>query len=221
MVMLLKGPPIDELVVTENGLRFITTPGTGPGIGLFLDHRANRKRIRSLAGGKRVLNLFAYTSGFSVAAAAGGAASTVSVDLSATNLEWGQRNFAANGIDRKNHAFIRGDASDYLNRARRQGCLFDIIILDPPTFSRTRKPKRSFEIKKNLAGLIAESASILSPRGHMLVATNSRKLSIPWLIEQVGRGAGGRPFETVAKPRLPADFAPDPDHQKTILVRFG
>ena len=111
-------------------------------MGLFLDQRDNRRRIRAQARGKDVLNLFAYTCGFSVAAAAGGAASTVSVDLSPKALEWGRANFALSHLDPSDHQFIKSDAFDYLRRAARQGKRFDIIILDPSEL-RPRQERQS------------------------------------------------------------------------------
>lgn len=221
-VSLLHGEPVSDLIVRENGLRFIIHPESGLSAGLFCDQRDNRRRVRSHARGKQVLNLFAYTCGFSVAAAAGGAASTVSVDVSVRNLEWGKRNFAANDLSLEDHLFIRDDAFEYFKRARRQQRRFDLMILDPPSFARSKKPRRAFEIKKHLGELIAESLTVLARDGQLLISTNNRQLSANWLAEQVTAAANraGRRFVVESRPQLPVDFAPDPAYQKSIWVRF-
>ncbi len=209
-----------ELTVLENGLNFVVRPYDGYSVGLFLDQRDNRRRIRELAAGRRVLNLFAYTCGFSVAAAAGGADETVSVDLSVRHLEWGKQNFAANGINLDRHIFIRSDASSYLGRSARQERAFDLIVLDPPTFARMKKPRRTFTIGTGLRPILSEALAVLKPGGQLLVSTNSREHSARWLHTQVAEAAGGRRFDVVDAPPLPADFASDPDYAKSLIVRF-
>ena len=186
---------------------------------MFPDHRDNRRRVRQMSDGADVLNLFAYNCGFSVAAAAGGAKSTTSVDLTVGHLEWGKRNFAANGIDLDGHTFIRSEAFEYFKRARRQKRQFDLIIIDPPTFARSKRPKRTWEIKRDLGKLIAEALTVLRPGGQMLIATNNRLLSANWLIAQFEHAAQ-QPFRLVARPTPPPDFAPDPAYQKSIIVRL-
>jgi len=111
---------IEEYAVLENGIRFLVRPHDGHSTGLFLEHRDNRKRVRRLAAGRNMLNAFAYTCGFSVAAALGGAAGTVSVDVSKKYLEWGKCNFAANELNLADHRFICSDIFDYYRRARRR-----------------------------------------------------------------------------------------------------
>jgi 23S rRNA (cytosine1962-C5)-methyltransferase len=200
-------------------VRYLIKPGAGVAVGLYLDQRENRRRVAKLASGKDVLNLFAYTCGFSVAAASGGARSTTSVDLAVGNLEWGKENFAANDIRLDDHSFIRGDAFEFFKRAQRQERLYDVIVIDPPTFARAKKPRRTFEIKKNLAELIEQAGALLRPEGHMLISTNYRQVSLAWLIAQVEHALAERPFRIVAKPKLPTDFTADPGFQKSVLVR--
>jgi 23S rRNA (cytosine1962-C5)-methyltransferase len=220
-IQILKGEDVEETIIEENGLRFLVRPARGLHVGLYLDQRDNRRRIRQLAAGKDVLNLFANTCGFSVAAAAGGAASTTSVDLSLANLEWGKRNFELNGLDLTAHRFIRSDAFEFFARARRQERSYDVIIADPPSFARLKKPKRNFEIRKHLVDLLAEALELLRPGGIVLVSTNSRLLSQRWLLEQLEAAAGDRPFRVKAKPALPVDFAADPPFQKSVMVEFS
>ncbi len=216
----LLGQPVPEqFVVTERGLRFAIRPFEGLSVGLFLDHRENRTRVRSMAEGKDVLNLFAYTCGFSVAAGAGGAKSTVSVDISSKYLEWGQANFELNGLDLTDHRFFTADAADFLKRAKRQDMQFDLILLDPPTFAHGRKRKQDFSITRDLADLVAASMTLLRPDGVLMVSTSYRRLSMAGLRERIKEGAGGRKYKVLETPRLPVDFAADPDHAKTIFIR--
>ncbi|MBN1510697.1 MAG: class I SAM-dependent methyltransferase [Phycisphaerae bacterium] len=218
----LVGAPADEeFVIQERNLRFRIRPTSGPNVGLFLDQRENRRRIRELADGRRVLNLFAYTCGFSVAAAAGRAASVTSVDLSKSRLETGKENFRINGLPLEPHTFVCSEVFAYFARARRQDRLFDLIIIDPPTFARAKHPKRSFTLEKDLRPLVAEALTLLAPGGLLLLSTNSRKASKRWLLDQVSAAAGPRPFAVTGAPPLPDDFAVDPDHAKSVLVRFS
>ena len=148
-------------------------------MGLFLDQRENRKRIlhnRIVPGfpvfsespaGAGVLNVFSYTCGFSVCAAKAGT-TTVSLDLSQKNLDWGRENFRLNNIDPEEHDFIYGDAFDWLKRLVRRGRLFDLIILDPPTFSRSKKTG-TFQVVRDY-GTLVELALPLLRRGGMLLA---------------------------------------------------
>ena len=170
-----------------------------------------------------MLNAFCYTCGFSAAAAAGGAAQVVSVDLSQKSLEWGKRNFTANGLDPDKHLFICSEIFDYFKRARRQKRSFGLVILDVPTFARSRRPPRTFSVAADLRPLIVEALTLLTPGGFVLCSTNSRTQSAAWLGEQIAAAAAeaGRPFQITARPSLPLDFAADRDYAKTVIVRFG
>jgi 23S rRNA (cytosine1962-C5)-methyltransferase len=216
-------PAPQEFAVCENDLRFLVRPYDGYSTGLFLDHRDNRRRVRELAGGRRVLNAFCYTCGFSVAAAAGGATQVVSVDLSQKSLEWGKRNFTANGLHPDKHLFICSEIFDYFKRARRQKRSFDLVILDVPTFARSRRPPRAFSVAADLRPLIVEALTLLTPGGFVLCSTNSRTQSAAWLGEQIAAAAAeaGRRFQITASPPLPLDFAADRNYAKTVIVRFG
>jgi 23S rRNA (cytosine1962-C5)-methyltransferase len=215
------GKPGDaELIVRENSLRFIIKPHDGYLSGLFLDQRDNRSRVRSLAKGKRVLNTFAYTCGFSVSAAAGGAAHTASVDVSKKSLEWGKANFAANKIPLDKHKFYCSDVFEYFKRAERQKHKYDLIILDPPTFARSKKPVRVFSVRTDMKRLIAESLRLLDRDGMMLISTNERSLPQVWLREQVSAAARGRSFRVTESPDAPIDLTSDPDAAKAIFVQF-
>ena len=219
---LLGGVCPEEILVTENGVRFAVRPYDGYSTGLFLDQRDNRRRVRELAEGRRVLNTFAYTCGFSVAAAVGRASATVSVDISKKALQWGRRNFQANSLDPQTHTFICSDVFDYLKRARRQKLAFDLIILDPPSFARSKKPRGVFSLIPDLRRLVGEALTVLAPGGTILLSTNNRTRSQAWLGEQIAAAAAEakRRFQITATPALPADFAADRDYARTVIARF-
>jgi len=115
------GTAVDEILVREHGLRFLIRPGAGLSTGLFLDMRETRARARELADGRTVLNLFAYTCAFGVAAAVGGAARVLNVDVERPALEWGQQNYHLNGLSPDPYDFVHGNAFDWLHRLARRG----------------------------------------------------------------------------------------------------
>jgi 23S rRNA (cytosine1962-C5)-methyltransferase len=163
-----------ELIVHEHGLPFEVRLGEGLRTGLFLDQRENRQRIRRLAQGKRVLNLFAYTGGFSLAALAGGAEHATCVDTSAAALAWAQRNVAR--IDAQDrHRTWRSDAFDALARIARRRERFDLIVVDPPSYARTRT--RRFVARKDYPALCEAAARVLAPGGVLLACINHHGVS--------------------------------------------
>jgi 23S rRNA G2069 N7-methylase RlmK/C1962 C5-methylase RlmI len=128
--------------------------------------------VSSLAKDKKVLNLFAYTCSFSVHAAIGGAAFTKSVDMSNTYTDWGKENFTLNGIPLKNHPIIRADCMKFLNEERGA---YDIIVIDPPTISRSKKMEEMFDVQLDYSTLISKALKLLLPGGVIFFSTNSRK----------------------------------------------
>lgn len=167
----LEGPFVAE----ESAIRFWIDFDAGYSQGIFLDQRDNRSRVRALSGGANVLNCFAYTCAFGVFAALGGA-STVNLDLSRRYLDWGKRNYELNGIDPASHDFIFGDTFDWLKRFRKKGRRFDLVILDPPTFSRNEKGQ-VFTVESGFGDLVALSAALLNEGGQILCTTNQRSLT--------------------------------------------
>jgi 23S rRNA (cytosine1962-C5)-methyltransferase len=143
--------------------------------GLFLDHRETRQMVANLAQGKRVLNLFSYTASFSLQAAVKGALFTKSVDLSNTYTNWAQENFLLNGISLKNHLFIREDCLKFLDEALFKKEIYDIIVIDPPTLSRSKKMDQMFDIQEEYVPLIKKSLYLLAKEGVLFFSTNSRK----------------------------------------------
>jgi len=215
------GEPVEpERIVCEYGLRFIVRPYDGFSVGLFLEHRDNRQRVRRLAAGRRVLNAFSYTGAFSVAAAVGGAASVASVDISKRYLAWSRDNFAANALDASAHRFYCSDIFDFYRRAHRQGLRYDLIVLDPPSFARLRRPKRTFVLADRLEELVAEAVTLLEPGGVVLLASNHRGIGVNKLRAALENGAGRYRCRVLEIPELPVDFAGDPDYAKTVIACF-
>ena len=167
--------------VHEGDLRFLVNFTDYLDTGLFLDQRMTRGLIRDLARGRRFLNLFAYTGSATVAAAAGGAVSTTSVDLSQTYLDWARRNLELNGFatrrrDVERHGFVRADVLDWIGADRER---YDLILLDPPTFSNSKRMKNvTFEVQRDHADLIRMVARRLHHGGVLLFATNYRRFKL-------------------------------------------
>ena len=143
--------------------------------GLFLDHREMRQIVAKASIGKRLLNLFAYTGSFSVHAAIQGALYTKSVDLSNTYTAWGRENFEINGIPAKNHVIVRADCLKFLDEEDEK---YDVIVIDPPTLSRSKKMDQLFDIQVDYIPLIKKGLKLLSPGGILFFSTNSRKFSL-------------------------------------------
>jgi 23S rRNA m(2)G-2445 methyltransferase (EC 2.1.1.52) len=143
--------------------------------GLFLDHRPLRRRIRQEARGKTFLNLFCYTATATVQAALGGATSSVSVDMSNTYLDWAQRNLERNDINRDEHTLIRNNCEDWL-KVCRQG--FDLIMLDPPSFSNSKRMEGVLDIQRDHVGLITRCMEILNPGGTLYFSNNLRSFKL-------------------------------------------
>lgn len=172
--------------IRENGLEFEVSFESGYSQGIFLDQRENRAEVmRRMAGGGKLLNLFSYTGGFSVAGAMGGG-ETTTLDLSAPYLEWAKRNFRMNGLEAEGQHFCKGDAFHWLRRFAKQGRLFDGIVIDPPTFSRDEKGK-VFRVEKDFGELIRLAGNVLADGGWMLCCTNFRGISERDFMKMIGR----------------------------------
>lgn len=143
--------------------------------GLFLDHRPLRKRIANEAMGKRFLNLFCYTASASVHAALGGAQSSVSVDMSNTYLSWAKLNYEKNNINSQRHSLVRADCIQWLQQCR-EG--FDLIMLDPPTFSNSKKTSTVLDVQRDHMTLINRCMELLTPKGTLYFSTNLRTFKI-------------------------------------------
>jgi 23S rRNA (cytosine1962-C5)-methyltransferase len=168
------------LTVREGDLAFEVNLSDYLDTGLFLDHRTTRSLVRGEASGKRMLNLFCYTGAFSVYAAAGGASETVSLDLSNTYLDWTRTNLARNGFtDAGRHRSVRDEARAFLlHRARRGEPPFDLVVVDPPTFSRSAKSEVPWDVERDHAELLGLVADNLSPGGVVYFSTNFRRFHL-------------------------------------------
>jgi 23S rRNA G2069 N7-methylase RlmK/C1962 C5-methylase RlmI len=164
-------------VVREQGLQFLVNLSDYLDSGLFMDHRPSRALVRAQAGGKRVLNLYAYTGSFSVYALAGGASEVCSVDLSNNYIAWADDNIRLNGLAEERYRAVRADVQVFLREARAKGSRYDIIILDPPTFSNSKKMEGFLDVNRHWPELVRDCLAVLSPDGFILFSTNSRKLA--------------------------------------------
>lgn len=165
----------DYFTVLEYGVKFKINLVDYLDTGLFLDHRETRQLVAANAKGKRVLNLFAYTCSFSVQAAAAGAIFTKSVDMSNTYTAWGKDNFLLNKFSLKDNEIIRADCLKFLDEEiSHKGC-YDLIIIDPPTISRSKKMDQLFDIQVDYIALIKKSLRLLTLNGKIYFSTNSRK----------------------------------------------
>ena len=171
----------DAFRLRENGVVYEASFREGYSIGLFLDQRENRStwkkrqlpHAQNVADTPHLLNCFAYTCAFSVAAALGGW-QTTSLDLSRKYLDWGRRNFEANGVARENHDFIYGDAFEWLKRLAKKGRQFEAVVLDPPTFSKAKNGTQ-FKADQNYGELVKAAMSVLTDQGLLFVSTNAAK----------------------------------------------
>lgn len=187
-------------VVEENGLKFWVNLSDYIDTGLFLDHRMTRQMVREQSPGKRVLNLFCYTGSFSVYAASGGARQVVSVDLSNTYLNWAQRNFQVNGLNEPgSYSFIKADVLRYLQEVKPGS--FDIVILDPPTFSNSKMMEGFLDIQRDHVTLINDCLHVLDTGGILYFSTNLRK----FILEREGIESAS--ITDITKATTPFDFA--------------
>lgn len=173
--------------------------------GLFLDHRITRHMIQIMAKGKRFLNLYAYTGTATVNAAKGGALSTTSIDLSSPYLQWAQRNLSLNGFQGNTHQFIQSDGMVWMENEVRQ-CRggYDLIFLDPPTFSRSKKMNRIFDIQRDYLTLLRLVARLLNKGGILLFSTNFRKFRMD------EKAFPHFSVEDITRATIPQDFARNP-----------
>lgn len=166
----------NEFVVEEAGLKFIVNLSDYLDTGLFLDHRLTRQMVREEAKGKRVLNLFCYTGSFSVYAAAGDAAEVVSVDLSKTYLSWAERNMQLNFPENRSHQAVHADVLQYLKALPPDR--FDLVVMDPPTFSNSKRMDDILDIQRDHVALISDCLKALTPGGVLYFSTNYTKFRL-------------------------------------------
>jgi 23S rRNA G2069 N7-methylase RlmK/C1962 C5-methylase RlmI len=165
-------------VVGEGGHKFRVNLSDYLDTGLFLDHRITRARVAAEAGGKRVLNLYCYTGAFTVYAAAAGAASSTSVDLSKTYLDWAGANLDENQLDRRHHALVHADVREFLVEAAARGVRWDLAVVDPPTFSNSKRMDYTLDLARDHGALLQAVAQVMAPAGVVWFSTNRRQFAL-------------------------------------------
>lgn len=165
----------DYFSVSESGAKLLVNLRDYLDTGVFLDHRPLRNRIAEEVRGKTFLNLFCYTATATVRAALGGASSSISVDMSNTYLEWAKKNFDLNGVKSHKHLLVREDCFSWIKQCR-QG--FDVIMLDPPTFSNSKKMADVLDIQRDHVGLIKRCVELLTPGGTLYFSTNFQRFKL-------------------------------------------
>jgi 23S rRNA (guanine2445-N2)-methyltransferase / 23S rRNA (guanine2069-N7)-methyltransferase len=191
--------------VEEYGCRFWVNFADYLDTGLFLDHRLTRKRVGEMAVGKRFLNLFAYTGTATVHAARGGAVSTLTIDMSNTYLDWARRNMALNGFTGDEHQYVQADCLEWLEKGGiYKHARFDLIFLDPPTFSTSRRMSDTFDVQRDHVRLIETAMALLADGGDLIFSNNFRKFRLDTgLMEKYA-------VEDWTASTLPKDFARNP-----------
>ncbi|HRI66228.1 MAG TPA: class I SAM-dependent methyltransferase [Polyangium sp.] len=200
----------ESFLIHELGLPFEVRLGDGLSTGIFLDQRENRRRVREMAKGLSVANLFAYTGAFSVAAAAGGAKSTLTVDVSPSVLEWAETNLRRIGADPAKHRVLEADVMKWLEHGAKKDGLFDLVILDPPSFATTKQSR--FSAESDYKKLAAMAMRVLSPGGRLLACTNHKGIGpgkFRRVLQDAARDAG-RTISQIKDWPAPEDVPAEP-----------
>lgn len=204
--------------VLENGVRYQVFMNDGLMTGIFLDqHDVRRELVSGLSRGQKVLNMFSYTAAFSVAAAMGGAQETTSVDLAKRSKDLSEAHFKANHLDLSLHRFVVMDVFDYFKYAKRHNLVYDMIILDPPSFARNKK--QTFSVAKDYHRLIAQSLDILSPKGVIIASTNASNLSVSQFQKELEKGFGNTKHTYLSLKQLPSDFTTNKNDESSNYLK--
>ena len=202
--------PDFPLIVLENNVKFAVYLNDGPMIGFFLDQKDVRERLKeTYSYGKTVLNTFSYTGGFSIYAALGGATKTTSVDLANRSKARTKEHFEINGLSPEAHSIIVEDVFNYFSYAVRKQLKFDIVILDPPSFARSKK--RTFSVFKDYTALLEQAIAITEVGGTILASTNYSNGDMKWFKSCVQKAFAhtGKRYDIEAAYTLPDDFRVD------------
>jgi len=201
-------PP--ELTVEEDGLSFLVDVTAPVSPGLFLDLREGRRLVEASAAGKRVLNLFSFTGSFGVRAVRAGAAKVVNIDAAARSHARCRQNLAASGLDPEACDNLTGDVFKYLERMRQREEQFDLVVVDPPPFSRVKG--KVFSAMRDWEELMQATAGVVAPGGEVVAISNAAKLDDGELLSSVGRGSAraGRAVRLIGEFGLPEDFPVPP-----------
>lgn len=199
--------------VVENNLTFTVNLSDYLDTGLFLDHRQTRKMVREVAAARHFLNLFSYTGAFTVYAAAGGAASTSSVDLSNTYLDWAEHNLAQNGYSGKRHRFYKSDVLGFLENHIPPDGGYDLVVVDPPTVSRSNAMEFKLDLQKDHPKLLSRVLELCKPDAVIYFSTNFRRFK---LNRDAIRCAE---WEEITDKTIPPDFRNKRIHRSFRLVK--
>ncbi len=202
----------DFFLVNEPPFKFLVNLERYLDTGLFLDHRPLRQHLAKISSGKKVLNLFCYTGSLSVAAAVGGGTVT-SVDMSRTYLDWAYENFLVNNLDPKLHTFFQADVLKDLIVRKDNGEKFDLIILDPPSFSNSKRMEEDLDIERDHPLLIRDSMNLLSPGGTLYFSTNKRRFELHTIITSQYQ------VKEISQWTVPQDFHQTGIHQAYQIQR--
>ena len=202
-----------KTAVRENGLKFLINVYDYIDTGLFLDHRNTRQLIRKLANKRSFLNLFAYTGSVTVYAAAGGASTTTTVDMSNTYLNWAQDNLSINGYSGDRHRFVREDCLKWLQQAIDEKKKYQLIFVDPPTFSNSKKMETSLDINRDHAALLSGCLALLTDDGRIIFSTNSRGFKLDKGLEEMCF------VKEITKQTTTEDFRRKPVHRCWCLAK--
>lgn len=201
-----------RFVVREDGLRLLVNLTDYLDTGLFLDHRVTRRMVREEARGERVLNLFAYTGAFTVHAAAGGAASTTTVDLSRTYLDWARDNLAENGFAvGAAHELVQADVTRWVRDA--PAGRWGLVVLDPPTFSNSKRMDEVFDVQRDHVGLLQAVYRLTRPGGVVYFSTNYRRFK-----PEPAAFAGATRVEEISDRTVPEDYRNSRIHRAWRIV---
>jgi 23S rRNA (guanine2445-N2)-methyltransferase / 23S rRNA (guanine2069-N7)-methyltransferase len=200
--------------VQEGGLKFWVNFRDYLDTGLFLDHRIVRGMLRAWAKDADFLNLFCYTGSATVYAAAGGARSTTGVDLSNTYLDWAHENLLLNGFRGDNHELYRADCLAWLEEQETRGARFDLIFLDPPTFSNSKRMEGVLDVQRDHVGMIRRSLKLLRPAGRLVFSTNYTRFKLD------EAGLGDLAIEDISAATVPKDFERHARIHKCFVVQF-
>ena len=207
-------PDADRVRVPEGGLEFWVNFRDYLDTGLFLDHRLTRQLLRQWSQGADFLNLFCYTGSATVYAAAGGARSSVSVDLSNTYLDWAHDNLALNGFGGCEHALQRADCLEWVASQEADGARFDLIFVDPPTFSNSKRMEGVLDVQRDHVGMIRRSLNLLRPAGRLVFSTNYTRFKLD------AAALADLEVEDISARTIPRDFERNPHIHRCFVIRL-
>ena len=200
-------------VVREQPYRFFVNFTDYLDTGLFLDHRPTRRLIGELASGKRFLNLFAYTGTATVYAAGGGAVASTTVDMSRTYVEWAKRNLALNELAEPQHGFVQANCLTWLEEQRASARRWDLMFIDPPTHSRSKRMTEDFDVQRDHVKLLNLARELLTPRGTIVFSNNYTRFKLD------AAALAAFEIEDIGRNTVPEDFARNPRIHSCFLLR--